>query len=83
MCSIQNELLMRTPASNSFLAHLRPPGEEQLLRDHLLRVSEITSRLAAKVGMPRVGALIGLAHDLGKYSTAFQQYLRRLVGVTA
>jgi CRISPR-associated endonuclease/helicase Cas3 len=74
---------MRTPAVNSFLAHLRPPGEEQFLKDHLLRVSAITSRLAAKVGMPRVGALIGLAHDLGKYSTAFQGYLSRLVGVTA
>jgi len=74
---------MRTPASNSFLAHLRPPGEEQLLRDHLLRVSAITSRLAAKVGMPRVGALIGLAHDLGKYSTAFQQYLRKVAGDAA
>ena len=53
---------MRMPTANSFLAHLRPPGEEQLLRDHLLRVSAITSRLAAKTGMPRVGALIGLAH---------------------
>jgi len=74
---------MRTPASNSFLAHLRPPGEEQLLRDHLLRVSAITSRLAAKVGMSRVGALIGLAHDLGKYSTAFQQYLRKVAGDAA
>jgi CRISPR-associated endonuclease/helicase Cas3 len=81
--SIQNELLMPTPAANSFLAHLRPPGEEQLLRDHLLRVSAITSRLAAKVGMPRVGALIGLAHDLGKYSTAFQQYLRKVAGDAA
>jgi CRISPR-associated endonuclease/helicase Cas3 len=74
---------MPTPAANSFLAHLRPPGEEQLLRDHLLRVSAITSRLAAKVGMPRVGALIGLAHDLGKYSTAFQQYLRKVAGDAA
>ena len=67
MWSHQDESLMRTPAVNFFLAHLRPPGEGQFLKDHLLRVSAITSRLAAKVGMPRVGALIGLAHDLGKY----------------
>ena len=53
---------MSIPATNAFLAHLRSPGEEQLLRDHLLRVSAITSRLAAKTGMPLVGALIGLAH---------------------
>jgi len=81
--SIQDELLMRMPTANSFLAHLRPPGEGQLLRDHLLRVSAITSRLATKVGMPRVGALIGLAHDLGKYSAAFQQYLRKVAGDAA
>ncbi len=78
MCLRQDGLLMRMPAANAFLAHLRPPGEEQLLRDHLFRVSAITSRLAAKTGMPRVGALIGLAHDLGKYSTAFQRYLSRV-----
>jgi CRISPR-associated endonuclease/helicase Cas3 len=33
--------------------------------------------------MPRVGALIGLAHDLGKYSTAFQKYLSRVAGDAA
>jgi len=54
-------------AASSFLAHSRSPGEGQLLKDHLLSVAAITSRLAAKTGMPRVGALIGLAHDLGKY----------------
>jgi CRISPR-associated endonuclease/helicase Cas3 len=70
-------------AANSFLAHLRSTGEGQLLKDHLLNVSDITSRLAAKTGMPRVGALIGLAHDLGKYSTAFQKYLSWVPGVTA
>jgi hypothetical protein len=50
---------------------LEIPGEGQLLKDHLLNVSAITSRLAAKAGMPRVGALIGLAYDLDKNSTAF------------
>jgi CRISPR-associated endonuclease/helicase Cas3 len=30
--------------------------------------------------MPRVGAIIGLAHDLGKYSAAFQQYLGKVAG---
>jgi CRISPR-associated endonuclease/helicase Cas3 len=66
------------PSANSFLAHLRPSGEEQLLSDHLLGVSAITGRLAAKIRMSRVGALIGLAHDVGKYSAAFQHYLRRV-----
>ena len=65
-------------AANSFLAHLRPSGERQSLCDHLLGVSAITSRLASKTGMSRVGALIGLAHDLGKYSNSFQDYLDKV-----
>jgi CRISPR-associated endonuclease/helicase Cas3 len=63
-----------------FLAHLGSSGEVQLLRDHLLEVSAITSRLATKIDMPRAGKLIGLAHDLGKYSDAFQQYIRKVAG---
>jgi hypothetical protein len=50
------------PGANSFLAHLRSPEGEQLLKDHLLNVSAITSRLAAKIGMPRAGALVDLAN---------------------
>lgn len=53
---------MSIPATNAFLAHLRSPREEQLLSDYLLKVSAITSWLTAKVGIPCVGALIGLAH---------------------
>jgi hypothetical protein len=53
---------MNMPASNSFFAHLRSSREGQLLKDHLLNVSAITSWLAAKAGIPRVGALIGVAH---------------------
>jgi hypothetical protein len=49
---------MNMPTSSSFFAHLRSPGEGQLLKDHLLNVPAITSRLAAKTGKPRVGALI-------------------------
>ena len=83
MCLRQDGLFMSMPAATSFLAHLRSPNEGQLLKDHLLSISTITARLAAKTGMPRVCALIGLAHDLGKYSTAFQKYLSWAPGVTA
>jgi CRISPR-associated endonuclease/helicase Cas3 len=47
----------------------------QELRLHLEGVAVIASRLAMKIGMAHSGELIGLAHDLGKYSEAFQQYL--------
>ena len=38
---------------------------------------------AGKIGLPRAGELIGLAHDLGKYSEAFQQYLAKVAGDAA
>lgn len=71
---------MSSPAVISFRAHLKSSGEGQDLKEHLLNVSAITSRLAGKICMPRAGALIGLAHDLGKYSFAFQEYLGRVAG---
>lgn len=60
-----------------FLAHL-DGDREQLLREHLLGVSQAARRHADKIGLGPAGATIGLAHDLGKYSAAFQQYLRRV-----
>lgn len=60
----------------SYLAHVGRSGEVQALSRHLLQVSAISARLAAKIGMEGAGELIGLTHDLGKYSQAFQQYLQ-------
>jgi CRISPR-associated endonuclease/helicase Cas3 len=62
--------------SATYLAHLDETDRCQMLSEHLASVSEITSRLSAKIGLGAPGALIGLLHDLGKYSNAFQQYLR-------
>jgi len=71
---------MCQPKIQPFLAHLGDLGEEQLLSSHLLQVAAIGKRLGAKIGMARAGELIGLAHDIGKYSEAFQQYLRGAAG---
>lgn len=43
----------------------------------------MTSRLAKKTGLPSAGELIGLAHDLGKYSETFQEYLQQAAGATS
>lgn len=61
-----------------FLAHLQGEGRGQLLRDHLLSVSEVARRMSERIGLGAAGATIGLLHDLGKYSRDFQQYLRRM-----
>jgi CRISPR-associated endonuclease/helicase Cas3 len=70
----------------AFYAHSRPDPDKdrwQELRVHLASVAAITSRLAGKIGLSPVGELIGLAHDLGKYSEAFQQYLQKVAGDAA
>lgn len=57
------------------VAHLSGSGEPQPLSEHLTGVSKLCSRLAAKIGLARAGSVIGLLHDLGKYSSEFQAYL--------
>ena len=70
----------------TYYAHSKPgPGKEhwQSLRLHLASVAAITSHLAGKIGLSYAGELIGLVHDLGKYSEAFQQYLQKVAGDAA
>lgn len=65
-----------------YIAHVRKAGgEPQSLEEHLLGVAEIAKRLASKIGLELQGELIGLLHDLGKYSNEFQTYLKSAVGL--
>jgi CRISPR-associated endonuclease/helicase Cas3 len=47
----------------------------QPLAAHLHAVSDLASLRAGKFGAARLGALIGLLHDLGKYALEFQDYI--------
>ena len=65
-----------------YLAHQRKEdGAEQSLEEHLLGVAEIAKSFAAKIRLAEQGELIGLLHDLGKYSKKFQTYFRSAVGL--
>lgn len=65
-----------------YIAHVRKSGgDPQTLEEHLLGVAEIAKRLASKVALGPQGELIGLLHDLGKYSNEFQAYLKSAVGL--
>ena len=70
-----------SPHPGEFIAHRRKSGECQTLADHLLEVSALAGRLSAKIELGLPGQLIGLLHDLGKYSLDFQQYLCSAVGI--
>lgn len=68
--------------SEQFIAHYREASpREQSLAMHLQGVAEKSASFANKVGMPKQGEIIGLLHDLGKYSDEFQTYLKSAVGL--
>lgn len=64
-----------------FIAHVRDNGEQQSLLDHLRGVGKKASTNATKIGLGAPGELIGLLHDLGKYSEAFQVYLKSATNI--
>ena len=63
----------------SYLAHIAQDGRQQTVSEHLNGTAELCADFAAAFGAEGQGRLAGLAHDLGKYSAAFQ---RRLGGST-
>lgn len=80
-----------------FIAHQRvvdgrPHGEPQSLEAHLLAVGRLSALNAAKLklvsgdaaqseGLEAIGEILGLLHDLGKYSKEFQDYLGSAVNL--
>ena len=56
----------------AYLAHIAPDGREQTVLEHLTGTAE----LGASFGGEEQTRLAGLAHDIGKYSLAFQRRLR-------
>lgn len=67
---------------NSFVAHYRSRDDKiQTVCEHLIGVSSICKQLTAKIGLSEAGELLGLLHDIGKYSTDFQNYIKTETGL--
>ncbi|MGE0820474.1 MAG: CRISPR-associated helicase Cas3' [Candidatus Binatia bacterium] len=65
-----------------YIAHQRKQdGAQQSLEEHLFGVASEAKSFAAKIHLEEQGELIGLLHDLGKYSEEFQNYLQSAVGL--
>lgn len=58
-----------------YLAHIAQDGRRQTVSEHLNGTAELCAGFAAAFGAENQGRLAGLAHDLGKYSAAFQRRL--------
>lgn len=64
----------------TFIAHVRSiDNAEQLLVDHLKEVQQIAEEIGEKIGLKHVAGLAGMLHDMGKFSDAFQDYIREAV----
>lgn len=61
--------------------HRESDGANQTLEQHLLGVASKSCMNARKLALESHGELIGLLHDLGKYSNAFQTYIKSAVGL--
>ena len=60
-----------------FVARYRDSdGTPQKLIDHIEGTSALASQFTRVIGLPSFGELMGLLHDLGKYSKEFQTYLK-------
>lgn len=58
------------------IAHICEHGSIQTIQQHSRSVSALCGGYAAKFGMESTGKLIGLFHDLGKATDAFQAYIQ-------
>lgn len=59
-----------------FYAHSKDNGDYQLLKIHLEAVAERCKSNADIFGLGQLGYIIGLMHDVGKYSELFQERVR-------
>ena len=62
-----------------YIAHIRKKNdgfEIQSMDDHLKGTHDFASSFASKFHNKEWGGLLGLWHDLGKYSQEFQEYIK-------
>ncbi|MDP4030432.1 MAG: CRISPR-associated endonuclease Cas3'' [Gallionella sp.] len=60
----------------TYVAH-----KNHTLEQHLLGVADKAKSFAAKLNLSEQGELLGLLHDLGKYSGEFQVYIQSAIGL--
>lgn len=70
---------MRHPV---YLAHYRKVDcARHSVKTHSVETSLFAKKFAGKIGLDLIGELLGLLHDLGKYSFEYQCYIKSAVGL--
>jgi CRISPR-associated endonuclease/helicase Cas3 len=64
----------------TYIAHFKE-GDSQTLCEHLISVASLARGNAEKINLASAGELLGILHDLGKYSDEFQHYLASAAGL--
>lgn len=65
-----------------FVAHYNQEEKKiQTVEEHLQNTSKICGYITAKIGCKNLGMAVGLLHDLGKYSIAFNHYIQSRTGL--
>lgn len=62
--------------SSPYLAHISATGQKQTVFEHLCATAALAKSFAQPFGGQEQAELAGLAHDIGKYSQAFQKRLK-------
>ena len=64
------------------IAHFREwDKKKQSVQEHLEEVADICGKFTSKLGNGDIGKLLGMLHDLGKYSSQFQAYIQSATGL--
>jgi len=64
------------------IAHYRSYDQTpQWVSDHLFETAAMCAQFTKKINLPASGRLLGLLHDIGKYSDAFQNFIYDATGL--
>lgn len=58
-----------------YLAH-KKKEQEQTIKEHLFHTAELAGQFTGRFGNADWGYCAGMLHDIGKYSSAFQEKIR-------
>ena len=60
-----------------YLAHISEDGRQQTVKSHLDGTATLCGGFAAAFGAEKLAWMVGLSHDIGKYSEPFQRRIRK------